>query len=253
MILPKVGEIMVAGYGNNKAEVLEFIESNGYELKQYFEPSGDTVKDMTAISLWLRKHKDVNVVTIYDMDEAGGEAAYNYWLWVFLCKGVDILSVSSDEDFEFGFKLRQMSRYRASILRKRVGDAVSISKRAKDKSVYARYRLPYGYVWNRYGEIVIDKEQAHHVKYVYAKRKEGMALREVARRMNEYGWRTENGGKFTRDKINSWIFHNKMFYYGYQRDIDGNFVKGSYEPIIPEGFLEDSKIVIDDPKLRGLE
>lgn len=243
---------MVVGYGNNKAEVLRFIEDNGYELKTYFEPSGDVLKDMTAISLWLRKHKDVNVLILNDTECFESDAAYHYWLYVFLGKGVDIVPVMASEDYEFEYKLRQMSRYRAAINKERISNAQRISKGAKDKSVYARYRLPYGYVWDKNGNIVIDKDRAHHVRYVFNKRKEGKTLKEVAWRMNDYGWRTEKGGKFTRDKINSWIFHSKMFYYGYQRTEDG-WIKGTHEPIVPNGYLEDGNLTIDDPKLIGLE
>ena len=244
---------MVVGYGNNKAEVLEFIRDNGYELKQYFDASEDSLKDLTAISLWLKKHKEVNVVILYDISEIGTEAAYYYWLYNFLCRGVDLLLVCSLDDYDFDFKLRQIVRYRNSIFHKRVGSAVSTSRMAKDKSIYAKYRIPYGYVWDNKGRILIDREQAHHVRYAFNKRKEGMTLKEVAWRMNDYGWRTEKGGKFTRSKVNSWIFHNKMFYYGYVRDNEGNYVKGTHEPIIPEGFLENGDITINDPKLKGLE
>ena len=244
---------MVVGYGNRRGEVEEYIEQNGYELKTYFAPSGDVLKDLTAISLWLRNHKDVNVLIVYSIDEFESEAAYHYWLYVFLGKGVDVVPVCGSDDYEFEFRLKQMDRYRQNIKLERMRNAVMMGKRAKDKNHYAKVRLPYGYGWDKDGNVVVNKERAHHVRYVFNKRKEGKTLKEVAKKMNEYGWRTEKGGKFTRDKINSWIFHNKMFYYGYIRGVNGMWIKGTHEPIVPNGFLENGDIVINDPKLIGLE
>lgn len=95
-------------------------------------------------------------------------------------------------------------------------ESVTISENAKwsvqkrfENGTYKISTPPYGYR-NENGEMVIVPEQAEVVKQIFAKVLEGKSAHAIAKDLNEQGFVSKKGGKWTQPSVNA-IIHNEKY------------------------------------------
>ena len=95
---------------------------------------------------------------------------------------------------------------------------------------YSGGRPPYGYKPSR-GTLVIDEAEALVVRDMFAMRETGMTLEQIAKIVNERGTLTRKGNPWTFGTIRT-ILDNEKLYRGMYKYGDGDWVRGTHEPIL---------------------
>ncbi|KRG15626.1 hypothetical protein ACA30_05945 [Virgibacillus soli] len=108
-------------------------------------------------------------------------------------------------------------RYLEMLFSMAEAESENISKRIRfakklnaDKQLYKPARLPYGYTKDQDGNIIIDKEQAKIVRFIYDNYVE-QGSHVLSKRLNEDNIPTQQGAKWSNDKIGR-IIRNSIYY-----------------------------------------
>lgn len=95
---------------------------------------------------------------------------------------------------------------------------------------YSGGRAPYGYrVSDR--QLVINEDEAEMVRVIFTLKDKGYTLQDIADYLNNQGYKTRNGKRFSSGHIFS-IVNNRLVYEGYYKYGNMDYVKGIHEPIL---------------------
>lgn len=94
---------------------------------------------------------------------------------------------------------------------------------------FAGGSAPYGYDLVT-GELVVNEEQANIVRSVFSKRTEGLSLQKIADWMNESGFQTKRGGKWSKVHVKN-MLERQDFYCGTYKHGDVS-TQGTHTPIL---------------------
>lgn len=100
------------------------------------------------------------------------------------------------------------------------------------KGAYIGGRAPMGYQVKD-GKLVVNPKEAEVVRFVLDCKHRGKTMVSTMDALNTEGYRTRAGKLFVISTVQS-IWNNEMFYKGYYRYKDGDWVKGQHEAIVGE-------------------
>ena len=220
---------MVLGYGDYKAEVIEYCVANRYEYK-FIPSSGDNYADLMDIVVKMKqKELKFTKFIVYTERDFGSEEEYYYWIKPFVTRNIEIIIICGESDprvaamFRKVYKLRNVNRFKAAGL---------AHKLANKNKYQTPTKTPYGYVLKD-GKYYENPEQLNAVRYYFRKKKEGATESYIVDQLNRMGYDNGHNKPIVRGTIQSWGKNHK-FYEGYERTKDG-WVR-LHEPIInPDG------------------
>ncbi len=224
------------GFPAQKRTILEYAESHGFEIVDWFEEGitgySEERPEMTKI---LNGEYDVDYLIVAKSDRFARNIEYYYALKLQLRKiGIDL--VSANEDFgSMGILKPAMEALVASyaeIERITINQRTSGGRETKRRiGGYCGGKVPYGYDTMN-GALVINPEQAKVVQRIYELRDQGMSLRNICDELNELGFKSSRGGKFNPSTVKV-ILDNENTYKGmYRYGKDNEWVVGQQEAII---------------------
>ena len=222
-----------------KSQLLEFAQENGYELLNFIEEK-EVTGDSKKISNILRDKEIVApyISAILIMSNTlitSNARQYFYYLFLFYKKGIDLIPISEELDIDrmavnrFKSILMFMADKEKNILLTRTSKS-RLSKASNGG--YAGGLCPLGYRVEN-GKLIVDEEEAKIVREIFRLRKFNVSFVGIARYLNSNGFRTRRGKEFSQPGLYA-IVNNKKFYQGYYRYGESGWVKGIHKPIIDE-------------------
>lgn len=235
-----------------KSQIEEYARVNNLEISNWYMDEGvsDASTSHPAFDKLLVSEVTnplVEVVVVATPDRVAKDINVYYYFKNELNKmDIELISVAEDwsaQDKRIAMVLEDFlvtagSLQRESLKRRTSGGR--LSKAAKGG--YSGGRAPMGYKVSN-GNLVINKDEAEIVRYIYNKRANGLTFQEIANSVNEAGYRTRKGRKFIFSTIQS-ILNNRKTYEGwYKYGKNGEWVQGQHEPLFGENeYLYEQKL-----------
>lgn len=234
------------GLEAQRQAITDYADRNGFTVVEWFvdEISGvkeDRPKLNEILFTDIATRDNVDAVIAYKSDRIARDIKlYFYYLFVLERKRIKLISVQENFDDENGLStvFRALMLFVAEQERKNIAARTTMGRKVKaGQGGYSGGRVPYGYAVID-GHLVIDQNEAHIIKSVYALRSYGYTMRNIAETLNDRGFRTRKGGMFGASGVQS-ILENQRTYEGYYRyGKDAAWVKGQHEPILTHEFLD---------------
>lgn len=135
------------------------------------------------------------------------------------------IDTSSPEGMAMFQVLGTFSELERKQITRKLGDARDMKF---NSGGYAGGYLPYGYDTIN-GRLVVNKDGARVVKWIFQQRKEGRSLRYIGKALNDQGIMTKRQGKWSAEGVR-YILSNEL--YTGRAKYNGKVVKGDHEPIV---------------------
>lgn len=100
------------------------------------------------------------------------------------------------------------------------------------RGAYIGGRAPMGYRIAD-GQLEVNEEEAGVVRFIIERKRRGKSMLSTVDALNTKGYRTRNGKPFVISTVQG-IWNNEMFYKGYRKYGDGEWVRGMHKPIVSE-------------------
>lgn len=232
------------GIEAQKQAIQEYAKKNGFRINQYFIDKISGVEEHKPEWEKLINAEDVvnppfEAVIVFKSDRISRDIKqYFYELLRLEKKGIDLISVNEEFTGELANVYRALILFCAEQERKNI--ALRTARGRKIKAAcggYAGGRAPFGY-YAKDGRLVVDEFEKPVVQYIFkldnTPNAKGyrMTYREIARKVNEKGYRQRNGNVWMCSTVYQ-IIKNRKVYQGYIKyGKDSKWVKGVHEPII---------------------
>ena len=217
------------------------IESKGWQyVATYSDPgvSGRTM-DRDGLQEMIRaiRNGEVQAVVIYKLDRLSRKQRDTMTLIedVIMKNEVDLVSLNEtlDTSTPWGRAMIGILSSFNQMESENIQMRTEMGRKAKAaKGGYAGGKPPIGYnVVN--GELVVNEEEAEIVRLIFALRKSGMTLVNIAEELNRRGLKTKTGGAFAHSAIHA-ILNNEPTYRGTYRYGKGQLMEDQHEAILKD-------------------
>ncbi len=203
---------------------------------------------MVNIAKEYRKSSDkpFSVILVHKFDRFSRSREDSVYYKAFFRKtcNVDVISITEHvDDNKYNTIIEPLAEGLAEFYIKNLSEEVK--KGMTQKALRGEYMTtaPFGYKWDK-GKLIIDEEEAEHVKYIFNKYASGTPIRQIVNTLNDLGVRTHRGNKFEHRTVKYILGNitykgyirwnpNKKDNYRLPRDDDGRIItKGIHTPII---------------------
>lgn len=224
------------GFNAQRKIITEYAKHNNIKIVDWFEESYTGYsEERPEITKILQGDYNVDILLVAKGDRFARNIEYYYALKLQL-RRINIELVSASEDFgQTGILKPAMEALVASfaeIERIMIAQRTANGREEKRKQGgYCGGSPPYGYNVKN-GELVINHRQAQAVVKIFELRERGYSLREIAKSLNEQGYKNSSGGNFSFSTIKT-ILDNKKTYSGlYHYGKGDEWLQGKHKPII---------------------
>ena len=172
-----------------------------------------------------------------------------YYFYKMMLQKKDIKLISVSEDFdamgEVAKTLEALLAIMAEVERENIYKRTSAGRNAKAaRGGYSGGQAPMGYDIVD-GKLVVNKEEAEVVKYIFKLKADGKSLPATVALLNKNGYKTRRGKPFVLSTVQS-IRNNERTYRGeYRYGKDGEWVKGQHEPILTDDVPTNTPIQVN--------
>lgn len=231
------------GIEAQREQIKAYCEKNDIEVAQWFIDEGvsGTAKKRPAFDKILGgevTNPPVQYVVVAKADRIARDINL-YYAYKSMLLDLDLEIISVAEDWSAQDKLTAMILENfmavvAEIERENIRIRTTGGRNLKAKrGGYAGGRAPMGYrIKDK--QLVIDEKEAEVVRFIFARKKQGMSMLGTVKALNEAGYKTRGGKPFVISTVQS-IWNNERTYRGeYRYGKDGEWVKGVHEPILKE-------------------
>ena len=223
-----------------KEQITNYCKENGHTIIKWVSDEGESG------AKWRTKFDDIvnysdnppiQGVVVAKPDRVARDInIYFGYKGLLMRKNVQLLCVS--EDFgQFGIMapileafVMSMAYMERELIKNRTAGGRTIKA---SMGGYSGGKAPMGYkAENR--SLVVNPEEVPIVKEIFSLRKSGSTMQEIVNTLNEEGYRSRSGNKFSISTVQS-ILNNKRTYQGYYHyGKDSEWVKGQHEAILKE-------------------
>lgn len=230
------------GIEAQKEQIMEYCAKNNMQISEWFIDEGQSgVKEsrpqLDKLLYGEMSNPPVEAVVVGKNDRVAREIKlYFYYKQLLYKKGIELISVS--EDFgEMGafsgilqaFVMFAAEQERTNIMKRTSGGRIVKASHGG----YSGGRAPMGYKVVD-GELVINKDEAEVVRFVFSQRDAGNTLLGIVEALNQNGYKTRNGKEFLVSSVQSIVNNRKTFEGYYKYGKNGKWVKGQHQPILTE-------------------
>ena len=228
------------GIDAQKDAIERYAKEHDYAIKQWFvDVVSGVAKDKPEWEKILNADDVANppfqAVIVFKDDRVSRDMQqYFYDEYRLMLKGVEIVSVNEtfkDVPSEYKNIIKSFILFCAEQERKNI--ALRTSRGRKMKAIaggYAGGRPAYGYKVDN-GALVLDENEAFVVREIFAQYDDGISQYQVAKNLNNRGFRTRKGQLWSNNNLR-FIIKNRKFYQGYVKYGSDEWVKGVHQPII---------------------
>lgn len=218
--------------------ILKWAMQNRYVIVGWEEDimSGTSDERPGLLNLMFFDYKKDNVeaVICFKSDRIARDTKlYFYYLYQFEKRGVELFSTIED----FGQETDLANVYRALMLfvaeqeRKNIIMRTQMGKEVKrEKGGWCGGRVPFGYRVISHN-LEVDDYESFVVRYIFHRMEQGSNPYKIAIELNSRKFTTRRGGDFKNTNIMS-IIKNEMFYKGFVKNNEGEWVAGSHPKIL---------------------
>ena len=229
------------GIEAQKQAIQEYADNHNMEIVQFFIDVISGVKDDRPEFNKILFAEDITnppfkAVLVYKNDRIARDTKlFFYYLYKLQCKGIEIISVNEEinEDDPMANVMRSLMIFCAEQERRNITMRTTNGRKVKAlKGGYSGGRPPLGYeVIDK--KLVIKESEKDIVCRIFAMHDDNLSYDFIAKDLNSMGLRTRSGTEWTMAHI-YYIVKNKMFYQGYYKYGNDEWVKGQHEAILGE-------------------
>lgn len=231
------GQVDKYGLDAQRKDIMEYCRDHDMYISKWYEEKGvsgvkDARPEFDKILYGEITNPPYEAVVVAKNDRVARDInVYYYFKMLLKKKEIELISVA--EDFgEFGIMAHFLEAFTlcvAEMERKNITQRTLSGRMQKaGKGGYAGGRPPYGYYVSD-GMLKVDQEAAECVRKVFALRATGMTLKEIAKKMNDEGYRTQKGNLFGITNIQN-VLKNERLYKG-KLNYGGEY-EGTHERIL---------------------
>lgn len=225
------GQVDKYGLDAQRKDIMEYCHNHDMYISKWYEEKGvsgvkDARPEFDKILYGEITNPPYEAVVVAKNDRVARDInVYYYFKMLLKKKEIELISVA--EDFgEFGIMAHFLEAFTlcvAEMERKNITQRTLSGRMQKaGKGGYAGGRPPYGYYVTD-GMLKVDQRAAACVRKVFELRSTGMTLREIAKKVNDDGYRTQKGNMFGITNIQN-VLKNERLYKGklnYGGEYDG--------------------------------
>lgn len=229
------------GIDAQRAQIAEYCRKNDMRLVHEYKDEAKSGAKMDRPEFDRIVYGDVQnppieAVIVAKSDRIARDInVYYYYKMQLKMKGIELISIA--EDFgQFGVFANMLEAFTlcvAEMERENIMKRTSAGRIQKaEQGGYAGGRAPVGYRVSD-GRLIPNPDEAKAVRRIFSLQSEGMALRDIADKLGEEGYRSRSGAPYTFGTVRN-ILNNKKTYQGYYRyGKNSEWVEGQQEAILP--------------------